>query len=324
MQKRDATPLAAADRQAKSLAASLNPHDAREKSRGSLRRVRATSPGTADALGSGMLPFEGLFGRPYIDLEPYIDGKALAALDDEICLALTRLPVEYTGGSHKWMGIVPPSLEDEPYIDYGQVIEKMTRAEAAAFIALAHEPWAYDIDRFSDYEWGEERDNPLSREQVMWLKFKHGVYFPWKSFVEMIPNDGWEDKSGGAGKSWTDDARVHFPNLIKLVETLPFREIGRCNLLGLEANDHGTVHCDGEKGTPADHFITLCPRGNKRLFLWDEEAQRKHFVKGHAYWFNDHDYHGVEADPFYRYSIRVDGVFEPAFVETLERDAASR
>jgi hypothetical protein len=262
----------------------------------------------------------GLLGRSSIDLSAYVDLQALAALDDEICLALTRLPVEYTGGSHKWMGIVPPSLEDEPYIDYGQVIAAMTREEAAAFIALAYEPEEYDLDRFADYEWGEERDNPLSRDQVMWLKFKHGVYFPWKTFVEMIPTSGWEDKARAAGKTWTEEAREHFPGLIALVEQLPFREIGRCNLLGLEANDHGTVHRDGAPDGPPDHFITLCPRGNKRLFLWDEEQQRKHFVPGRAYWFNDHEYHGVEADPFFRYSIRVDGVFEPAFLARVERD----
>ena len=42
-----------------------------------------------------------------------------------------------------------------------------------------------------------------------------------------------------------------------------------------------------------------------------------------AYWFNDMDYHGVLADPFFRYSVRVDGVFAPGFVETL-RDTVTR
>ena len=160
----------------------------------------------------------GLLARTSLDLSAYVDLDALAALDDEICLALTRLPVEYTGGSHKWMGIVPPSLEDEPYLDYGQVIAGFTREDAAAFLALASEPEEYDLDHFAEYEWGEERDNPLSRDQVLWLKFKHGVYFPWKTFVEMIPTSGWEDKAHGSGKTWTAEAREHFPGLIALVE----------------------------------------------------------------------------------------------------------
>ena len=61
----------------------------------------------------------------------------------------------------------------------------------------------------------------------------------------------------------------------------------------------------------------ICPAGDKRLFLWDEDARTATPVNGRAYWFNDHDYHGVDADPFFRYSIRIDGVFRPDFLESL-------
>ena len=40
-------------------------------------------------------------------------------------------------------------------------------------------------------------------------------------------------------------------------------------------------------------------------------------MPGRAYWFNDHDYHGVLPDPFFRYSIRVDGVFTREFRAAL-------
>ena len=93
--------------------------------------------------------------------------------------------------------------------------------------------------------------------------------------------------------------------------------------MGLEANDHGTVHRDGDPADQAetgpDHFITIVPGADKRLFLWDEETKRKTPITARAYWFNDHDYHGVDADPFFRYSIRVDGVFRPDFLEMLRR-----
>jgi hypothetical protein len=81
------------------------------------------------------------------------------------------------------------------------------------------------------------------------------------------------------------------------------------------------VHQDGDPDDPvAEQFITLCPRKNKRLFLWNEETREKTHVVSRAYWFNDHGYHGVEKDPWFRYSIRVDGVFRPEFVEQLRRD----
>jgi hypothetical protein len=263
----------------------------------------------------------GIGKHAFIDLEPYVDVEALEALDDEIAYALTQVPLEYTGGSHKSMGIVPPSLEREPYVDYGQVIAAFSTDEFAKFVSLSDTPGEFDLDRQGDYEFGEERDWPLSRKQMLYLKFKYGVYFPWQIFYEMIPTLNWEDKSNGDGKHFTAEARRHFPRLVAFVKSLPFAVVGRCNILGLEANHHGTVHLDGDPHDPrADHFITLCPRRNKRLFLWDEETRTKTFVVSRAYWFNDHGYHGVEPDPYFRYSVRVDGVFRDDFLAILRRE----
>jgi len=264
----------------------------------------------------------GIWGHPFIDLERFVETSRFADLDDEICLALTQVPLEYTGGSHRTLGIVPPSQMEEPYVDYGEVISRFTKKEFETFISLGDVPVSeFDLDRWQEYSFGEEQDYPLSRKQFLFLKFKYGVYFPWQVFYEMIPTLNWADKSTGRGKDFTREARLRFPKLIAFVKTLPFAEIGRCNVLGLEADHHGTIHQDGDiDDENAEHFITICPRGNKRLFLWDEDVQRKTFVRSRAYWFNDHGYHGVEADPFFRYSVRVDGVFEKGFLERLKRD----
>src|SRR5262249_48680718 len=135
-------------------------------------------------------------------------------------------------------------------------------------------------------------------------------------YFEMIPNRTWDEKSTGEGKDFTRLAKTFFPRTIELVRRLPFREIGRCNVMGLDSNDHGTVHRDGvpEEKPNVDHFITPVQGANKRLFLWDEEAAAKTPVTARAYWFNDSDYHGVEAEPFFRYSIRVDGFFSDDFL----------
>jgi hypothetical protein len=61
------------------------------------------------------------------------------------------------------------------------------------------------------------------------------------------------------------------------------------------------------------------PRGNKQLFLWDEAGRRKLPVQGRAYWFNDFDYHGVEA---LLLPLLAAGRWRlhPAFLERLRRD----
>jgi hypothetical protein len=268
----------------------------------------------------------GIFGRPYVDLTRHLDPALLAGLDgldDEISLGLAEVPVDYTGGSHRSMEIMPESRMKEAFVDYGEVIAKMSAEAYATFRSLAHDPDSYPA-RSAGATFGEERDHPLSRRQMLWLEYRYGVYFPWKVYLEMIPNRTWEEKSSPEGKDFTRLARTFFPKTIAFVKSLPFAHIGRCNLMGLASNDHGTVHRDGDPlvKTKVDHFITFCPRGDKRLFLWDEEKQQKTDVGGRAYWFNDSDYHGVDADPFFRYSIRVDGVFLPDFLATLERDPA--
>jgi hypothetical protein len=280
------------------------------------RRGARSAAAEGEPLGS----LRGILGRPYIDLTPYVDTSRMGEIDDEICLALTEIETSYTGGSHKSMGIVPPSLGDEPYVDYGQVIDRMSQEEYEKLLALSDDPESMDPTRRD--ELGEEREHGLNKRQMRWLSYRFGVYFPWKVFYELIPTKGWDDKSHGVGKGFTDEAREHFPKLIEYVRGLPFAQIGRCNIMGLEANDHGTVHHDRstEDKTSADHFITICPRGDKRLFLWDEESKTKTYARGKAYWFNDSDYHGVEADPFFRYSVRVDGFFRPELLARLRRD----
>ncbi|HEU4405375.1 MAG TPA: hypothetical protein VFS43_08815 [Polyangiaceae bacterium] len=291
----------------------------------------------------GESSLRGLFGRPFIDLGPFLRTTCFDELDDEICLGLCDVATSYTGGSHRSMGIMPPSLAGAPYVDYGEAIAAMGEGEFRRFCSLGEAGEAGAGEREADRdgreargqgeagegraapgrgEIGEERAVSLGRRQMLYLKYRYGVYFPWKVFYQFIPTNYWHEKSSGAGKAFTDEARAVFPKTVAFVRSLPFREIGRCNLMGLEANDEGTVHRDGDpdgQGEP-DHFVTFCPgRRDKRLYLWDEPNRRKTFVRGRAYWFNDFDYHGVEPDPYFRYSIRVDGVFEPSFVRHLER-----
>ena len=261
----------------------------------------------------------GIFGRPFVDLSPLLDLSGLADVHEEICLALAKMPVDYTGGSHRSMGIMPKGREAEALADYGEVIRAMTDAEWETFRGLSDTE--VPTDARASGEFGEERDHPLSRRQMLWLKIRFGVYFPWKAYVELIPNRTWKEKSDAVGKDFTARAKTFFPKTIAFIRSLPFSQIGRANIMGLEANDHGTLHRDGEPAdqTAPDHFITLCPANDKRLYVWAEDTQQKTFVAGRAVWFNDFDFHGVDAEPHFRYSLRVDGVFQPDFLARVER-----
>jgi hypothetical protein len=213
---------------------------------------------------------------------------------------------------------MPEGCEGEALVDYQEVIRGLDDEGFATFRSLSDAPESIDPDRRRELQFGEERDVPLSMRQMLWLKMRHRVYFPWKVYAELIPNDRWEDKLRSAGKGFTRRAEALFPKTIAFVKSLPFTSVGRCNVMGLEANDHGTLHRDGDPTGAPEPFLTLCPGGDKRLFVLDPETNARISVEGRVVWFNDHDYHGVFADPFFRYSVRVDGVFTPTFRETLE------
>ena len=256
----------------------------------------------------------GLFGRPFVDLGQVLDLTALDALDAEVSRGLAHVETTYTGGTLKWMGVVAPWAMEDAYLDAMHVIEALPDAELETFFSLADDPSALRVSERAGHRFGDETDHPFNRAQERWLAYRHHVYFPWKVYFELIPNRYWTDKDVTEGKDFTRLAKAVFPKTIAFLKRLPFSAIGRCNVMGLEANDHGTVHRDGERQRPEpDQFIALCPAANKLLYLWDEPGQRKYPVRSRAYWFNDNDYHGVEPAPYFRYSLRVDGRFTPEF-----------
>lgn len=256
----------------------------------------------------------GIWGRPYIDLSTLIDTSSFAALDDEITSALTRVETSYTGGTLKWMGVTAPWVNDDSYLDAMHLIERFSHEEFVRFVALGADPDRFDPEKRKSYTFGDETDHPFTRAQMTFLKLR-GVYFPWKVCYHLLENDRWDDKHSGAGKDFGEEARRMFPRTVAFVESLPFREIGRCVLFGLEANDHAPAHRDSEPGKSLAiaQSISFDPRGDKRFYVCDPEGGNKTVVDAPIYWFNDMDYHGVEPDPFFRYSIRVDGVFDPDF-----------
>jgi Rieske 2Fe-2S family protein len=265
----------------------------------------------------------GLFGRPWVDLSPLVDISRFAELDREITRGLCEVETTVTGGSLKWMGVVAPWQVDDGYRDLMDAVRAMTDDELADLVALADDPAAIDTARREDLVLGDESDHPLNRAQARLLAIRHGVYFPWKVCFHFLENDRWEDKHSGAGKSFTADAERVFPATVAFIRSLPFLEIGRAVLFGLEANDHAPLHRDTEpgQGLAVAQSISFAPRRGKRFYLQNREDDPPTVVDAPVYWFNDMDRHGVLADPFFRYSIRVDGVLDPAFVREVERVA---
>lgn len=271
-------------------------------------------------------PLNGLFGKPYIELEGLLSPADLARLDDEVTRGLVQVETTYTGGSLKWMGVVAPWCMDDGYADAMLTLLELPDEELAQFFALAEDPSAFQLSERARYTFGDETDHPFTPAQLRWLSLRHGVYFPWKVCYHLLENDRWDDKHSGAGKDYSDEAKEVFPETVRMLRSLPFSEVGRVVIFGIEANDHAPLHRDTEPGKAlaVAQSISIDPRGNKRFYLCNGEHDEPLVVDAQVYWFNDMDYHGVLPDPFFRYSIRLDGVFERGFLQGLERGARKR
>ncbi|MFO0666895.1 MAG: hypothetical protein U0174_23290 [Polyangiaceae bacterium] len=273
-----------------------------------------------------MARIHGVFGKPWLDLLPHLPmltPSLLHELDAEIRAGLPRVPLGQTGATLKWMGVVAPWQMDDGCIDAMDAIGAMSDAEFETFVSLGDYP-RESVKRGDAF--GDETDAPFSTAQIEWLTREHGVYFPWKVCYHLLENDRWEDKHHGAGKSFAPEVNEVFPKSLALIRSLPFREIGRVVIFGVQPGDHAPFHRDSE---PSSSFsvaqsISIDPRGDKGLCLKNAENDDPVMISSHAYWFNDMDYHGILPAPAFRYSLRIDGVFVPSFARDLERKARTK
>ena len=276
----------------------------------------------------------GIFGQPYADLSELIDTSSFDALHREITRGLAVVDTSYTGGSLKWMGVTAPWVNDDPYRDAMHAIQAMSRDEVAELVALGDDGATAVDPGDPELTFGDETDHPFTPAQMRLLEQRYGVYFPWKVCYHLLENDRWEDKHSGDDKSFSDEARAVFPQTVAFIESLPMLEMGRVVIFGLLANDHAPAHRDSEPGKALAiaQSISFEPsRGaqssaerHKRFFLNGPDRSSELIVDAPIYWFNDMDWHGVHADPFFRYSVRVDGVFEPEFLDRIRRRSRGR
>lgn len=285
--------------------------------------------------GGAAEPFCGIFGQPYLDLSEHIDTSCFPELHREITLALTEAEPHATGGTLKWMGVTAPWVtEEDGYPDAMHVLRAMSEADFTDFLSLADYDAAHLDPRpeaRAGYVFGDETDHPFSRAQEIFLETRFGVYFPWKTCVHLLEDHGWDDKHSGDGKDFTDEAKRLFPKTLAFLKTLPMIEMGRVVLFGLNANDHAPMHRDSEPGKTLAlaQSISFEPakavsRRSKGFTLATPDGKERREVDAPIYWFNDMDWHGVEARPWFRYSLRVDGRYDPAFLERLRRSATRR
>lgn len=131
--------------------------------------------------------------------------------------------------------------------------------------------------------------------------------------------EGWNNKNFSAACEWTDNAK-HFPKLIQFLNKLPFSQYGRVHIFYQDHFCPTPCHSDHSIKYRAHHsneFLWMQFDLNKRFYIYDSANDKKHYVKHHAIFFNEMDFHGADPSESGSFSLRIDGVFTDEFRRAL-------
>jgi hypothetical protein len=159
--------------------------------------------------------------------------------------------------------------------------------------------------------------NSAGQAIYKYIYFAMGSAIPW-FFACYLKKTSFDEKTGDVGE-WAENAK-YFPNVIKYLESLPFKHIGRVLFFTSYPGSGVATHRDSIVTEHKDHNINLFFGGGWRpSFIWDEINKKKIFLESGArsYFFNNRDYHGVDPEPVFRYTLRVDGTFTDELCEKL-------
>jgi hypothetical protein len=159
-------------------------------------------------------------------------------------------------------------------------------------------------------------DNPLLA-MYKYAYFALGAVIPW-FFACYLKKTDFNKKTTDNGE-WTETS-ILFPKVKEYLATLPFKEIGRVLLFTTYPHAGVVIHRDSVVAEHKDHNINLFFDGGWRpSFIWNEKTKEKVYLEKEAksYFFNNRDYHGVDPEPVFRYTLRVDGTFTDELCKEL-------
>jgi len=244
--------------------------------------------------------------HPMLNMDKYLDHSMDLELHREISIGIAKTKNYRMGtatGGH------PPEIREK----YGM---------KDGWSEMLRELEKYDPDGFHKESIKQilETSKPEDRFKSVYkyFYFSAGSLIPW-FFTVYIKEAGFFDKATDQKSLWTEDAKL-FPKLIEYINALPFKSIGRILFFTTYPNAGVIVHRDGVVAEHKDHNINLFfTPGWRPSFVYDEITKEKVYLEqgARSYFFNNRDYHGVDPEPNFRYTLRIDGTFTDELQEEL-------
>lgn len=224
----------------------------------------------------------GINSKPFIDLDKYLDLEALDYIKEEIIFGICKSK-RYQGSYGR--GI----LYKDKYLDFREAEELVTKDP------ILHDQYvkllSVDDKRF-------------------FLKLHYNCYSNYWAIMLRSAME-YKDKHDSSKCVWLNNAN-YFNSLVDWIEDQSlFSEIGRVTIFLSEHQLETPIHLDnpGDIYKPHCHEFAWIGFGNKRIFVFDKDNSKKYYTDNRAVFFNDIDYHGVEASSTMDFSLRIDGKF---------------
>lgn len=232
---------------------------------------------------------------PIVPMDRYIDTSKNLELHLECCKGLALVEgykmAMFPGTVHK-------SESEHGKINFSEMLANLEKYDPTGI----HKKHLEEI----------ERDSTDPRKAIYkYMYYAMGADIPW-FYAYYLRVQDFSKKLELPEMLWTEEALKFFPNVIKYVESLPFKTIGRVLFFTTYPNAGVTAHRDYYIAPHKDQNINLFFAGGWRpSFVWDDIKNEKVYLPegSTSYFFNNRDYHGVDPEPQFRYTLRVDGVF---------------
>lgn len=153
-----------------------------------------------------------------------------------------------------------------------------------------------------------------------------GLHPFWSCFIRLnrvVDVTGISNKHKSSDSDWTENAQ-HFPELLSLIEQMPFSEIGRVMCFITEPHNETVPHFDDSLVAPPrpnDDFIyfSTLKSDHKKIYVMDGETMERHYPESdkNFLWFNEMDYHGTDSCSRLTFTVRIEGVFLPEVKQKL-------
>lgn len=243
---------------------------------------------------------------PIISMDQYIDTTKNSELHLECCKGLA-LVENYKMAM--FPGSVHISEKEKGKINFSEMLNNLDYYDPLG----VHRKNIEEIEKIS---------SDPRKTIYKYMYYSMGANIPW-FFAYYLKSQHFSNKLTEPEVKWTDEALKYFPKVIEYIETLPFKVIGRVLFFTTYPNVGVTAHRDYYVQSHKDQNINLFFDGGWRpSFIWDDIENKKIYLESNStsYFFNNRDYHGVDPEPNFRYTLRVDGIFEDWLQKELNFD----